>query len=360
MSGELTRYDAACHALAEARSVDEVKDIRNKAVAMAAYARQAKNRDLEADAVEIRMRATRRLDQLRQAQKETVGLAPPGRRPKNGLSDNPIFQKPTLDSQGINKNLAQQGRVLGALSEAQFETVVADARDKVARAVRNAVREIDGKQKRARFTLETPQSLLPSPTGRRMRIARNPQERRWMLAIGPNVSRAALKEKEKVAREIAVVRELQQQHDELLERAAALEAEIQALRKEAVSLQHGITDEIKKEIGPALPFTETYDFQCDERTDAELAILPQDQLFDRLIAARGTVTEGLAEIERGYWGDVTLMSSHPISPGPGGPKGTGWTKIGSPEWLDDLFPDWNKAEEKREEAAPERPANAAE
>src|SRR5262245_37823261 len=110
---QLTRYDAACRALAAVRSVDEVKDIHDKAVAMAAYARQAKNRDLEADAVEIRMRETRRLDQLRQAQKETVGLATGGDARKVARGKQNPEQKPTLASQGVDKNLAKQARVLG-------------------------------------------------------------------------------------------------------------------------------------------------------------------------------------------------------------------------------------------------------
>ena len=56
MQNELTRYDAACSALAEARSVDEVREILNLAEAQRAYAKMAKNRNLEADAFEIRKR----------------------------------------------------------------------------------------------------------------------------------------------------------------------------------------------------------------------------------------------------------------------------------------------------------------
>ena len=152
---ELVRYDAACKALAEARLVDEVKDIRDKAIAMAAYARQAKNHDLEANAVEIRMRATRRLDQLRQAQKDSVGLSAGtrGSRVKGARVDD----KPTLASQGIDKHLAHQGRVLGRLSDEAFERKVADARGSVSRVFRRAVREAEIAQEREERRAQTAQ-----------------------------------------------------------------------------------------------------------------------------------------------------------------------------------------------------------
>src|SRR5262245_32820949 len=129
MTTELTRYDAACRALAEAVAIDEVKDIRDQAMAMACYAQQAKNRKLEADAVELRMRATRRLDEIRQARKKTVGLASgrEGKRKALGLPKNPS-DRATLAEAGIDKNLAHQARQLGALSDQQFEQTVAETR----------------------------------------------------------------------------------------------------------------------------------------------------------------------------------------------------------------------------------------
>lgn len=67
---------------------------------MKAYARQAKNKALEADAAEIRMRATRRLDQMRQEQKATIGLSLGSRGSK--VKGARVDEKPTLAQAGID------------------------------------------------------------------------------------------------------------------------------------------------------------------------------------------------------------------------------------------------------------------
>lgn len=117
----LAKYEAARAALAECRSVDEVKDIRDKAEALRAYARQAKDKALEIDAREIRWRAERRIGEFIKVAPKHKG----GRPAETGIEPIPVK---TLEEMGIHKALAMRARATAEIPEDSFERLVARVR----------------------------------------------------------------------------------------------------------------------------------------------------------------------------------------------------------------------------------------
>jgi hypothetical protein len=127
---KLVKYDAAVKALAECRRVDEVRTIRDQGIAIKVYAKIAKNRQLEADAAAIRIRAERRIGEMMETQAASVGKAK-GHRFAGGFSHNPPAEPPSLREAGIDKNLAHRARKYARMGEDEFEDEVAKVRHKV-------------------------------------------------------------------------------------------------------------------------------------------------------------------------------------------------------------------------------------
>ena len=98
-----------------------------RAEAVRAYAKQARNRQLELDAAEIRIRAERRLGELMQVAARTIGMAKAGRPLKNRVETKPDLP-PTLAEAGIDKNLAHRARSLAAVPAEKLEALLHEKR----------------------------------------------------------------------------------------------------------------------------------------------------------------------------------------------------------------------------------------
>jgi hypothetical protein len=135
VSTQLVRYEAARSALAECQRIDEVKDIRDKAEAMAAYARQAKDTELIQYATEIKVRAERRAGEMLTTSGQTGARASKsdaGKRSAQvrwGSKSDDATSKPTLSEMGITKDQSSRWQSLAAMSDEHFETAVATAKD---------------------------------------------------------------------------------------------------------------------------------------------------------------------------------------------------------------------------------------
>ena len=124
MSTQLIKYEAACRALAECKSVDEVKTWADKAAAMQAYGRMAKDKTLEVDAAEIRIRAERRLGEMLADSDLQKGGRPPE---KTGRVERPVSKQPTLADAGISKDLSSRAHKLAAVPAGKAPSLVVTA-----------------------------------------------------------------------------------------------------------------------------------------------------------------------------------------------------------------------------------------
>jgi N6-adenosine-specific RNA methylase IME4 len=158
------RYTAAKRALAAATCIDEVKNIRDKSMAMEVYAYQAKDAELVRCATELRKRAERRIGELMEDDRRSGRMAKGaaekgvGRRGKQcGFAGDP-HSRPSLADQGVDKRLADRARKAAAMPEDKFEAHVAKSVKIAVAAVENereiirAAREESQRQKLARRT----------------------------------------------------------------------------------------------------------------------------------------------------------------------------------------------------------------
>jgi N6-adenosine-specific RNA methylase IME4 len=141
----LSLYDAARAALAEVRRIDEVKNIRDKALAMQHYAREAKDSQLIDDATEIRIRAERRAGELLRDMAEN-GEREVGGRPEKRLHAETV----KLADLGVSKTQSHRWQQLAALDDDVFEARTAAAKKQALASVEmtRAERTAEKKQRR--------------------------------------------------------------------------------------------------------------------------------------------------------------------------------------------------------------------
>ena len=173
---ELIKYDEACRMLAEAVAVDEVVDVRNKANAMRIYARQAKNRDLEINAAQIRVRAERRLGEMIIEQRTTVGLAKGGKPYQSDLTpsvEEEVERVPTLKEAGIDHKLSSRAQRIAEIGSIRFEALMSMMREQAGdgRVIVDVLKidaENEQRQKRRDLARAMSEATALSPSGQKV------------------------------------------------------------------------------------------------------------------------------------------------------------------------------------------------
>jgi hypothetical protein len=113
-------YDAMVVAINKCHKIDEIKEIRDKSLALEQYARQAQNIEAEKKAIEIRLRAERKAGELLKEKQRGAG----GDRKSNQKSQRKKFDSEYAQAKKdakISDNQAHRWQKLAEIPLAKFE-----------------------------------------------------------------------------------------------------------------------------------------------------------------------------------------------------------------------------------------------
>jgi N6-adenosine-specific RNA methylase IME4 len=150
-------FNRARMALEKARTIDEVKDIVDKALAITLYARVAKDTKLIEDATEIRLRAERRAGEMISALGERRG-----QRSKTSTDGS----LPSNKDIGVTDKQSYLWQKLGALAQEDFERRVAEAQKRAVDSIESTSeeRKIEKQRKRAEHEANLAHQIRALPT----------------------------------------------------------------------------------------------------------------------------------------------------------------------------------------------------
>lgn len=196
MSTSISLYDSARRALSEAVSLDEIKDIRDKAVALQAYAKQAQDPDLIDRATEFRLRAEIKAGEL------LIEMAERGERAKGGDPKSRPATLAKLSDLGVTKSQSSRWQNLARLSPEEQMAKVEHAKKKAVAAIDNGVaRRANGgaeHKKRKAPALKVESWSLATPEQCR-KFAAGVGSRALFDAMGPRAFYRGLAEQQKDA-----------------------------------------------------------------------------------------------------------------------------------------------------------------
>ncbi len=120
------------HALEACQRVDDAAYLRQKAKAIEAVAKEADaSLEIKLEAIELRIRAERRLGQLLKTTPKNKGATPGPSGVKGSVLPDPT---PTLEEQGVTKKMAESARSLAKIDDATFEQIVKGSKAKAREA----------------------------------------------------------------------------------------------------------------------------------------------------------------------------------------------------------------------------------